>query len=1343
MQNSSVFISFVMLAACCLLAQAAPQDLGSPIRIAQCRALCLNKFVRNDRHETLCQQDPDCFTRISRLTLHVVTMLRQYRCCSAEGNVEASATSVNFSALFRFATKTDVILMYAAVFAAMLNGVCLPLMVLLWGDLSNVIIEFSDPGVNYTMSEFTNTSECLLPPNATTNGPAFALFTNDSSDIMDSVTVFAIGTMCLALLSVSLNFIFITCLNISAENQIYRLRSCVVKSILAQEISWHDTRTTDGMAVRISEDLTKIQDGIGEKVGLFISYSSIAVSCLITAFYFGWELALITLVALPVLTVTAGILAKIQSTLTAKETEAYASAGSLAEEIIGAIKTVNMFNAQAKEAKQFEASIKPARTAGIKRGLATAIGSGLVWVLTYASYALTFWYGIKLILQSSCNGENTSKYDAGTLNIVFFNMLYAALNVGKLFPFLETFSAARVAAAEVYRILNQIPVIDSSSSAGKRLKNIDGHIKIEDVHFAYFSRPDVPVLRGISFDVTSGRTVALVGQSGCGKSTCIQLLQRFYDPTRGRITIDGHDVKEFNEPVLFSVSIRDNIRYGHPNYEDVSQEDIELAAKQANAHDFIASLPDSYDTLVGERGAHLSGGQKQRIAIARALIRNPKILLFDEATSALDTKSEAVVQSALDKARQGRTTLIVAHRLTTIRNADTILVFNRGVIEEEGDHDTLMNKRGLYYHLVESQQQSVIPDQNMNPPEELGLIHGSLPQLLKAETKVPEKIGDSIQHHLPLQSKDNDVSIWKIFKLNKPEWAYITLGVIGSTILGLSTPVYAMVYGELMGLLDPSLQQEEAQHLNDILALIFLGIAFGTGIGAYMQTIMLTIAGEKLTFRVRKLVFQSILKQKIGWFDQLENSVGSLCARLSGDASAIQGATGARIGLLVQVSVSILFALTLSLVYNWKLALVSGVFVPVVLLSGVLEVKMNTGQIAAKAKALEQSTRLATEAISNIRTVASLGLEEKFSTNYMASLREPYKVAKKLTPVRAVIFGLTCNMSCFASIVCMSYGSYLIQNEDLPYKEVFKICEALVFGMEMVGQTLAFTPNYGRAKTAAKRIFQLIECDSPDEKAANRSSSKSNHLEVEGKVEFRDVHFRYPTRPDVAVLRGLSTVIQPGRTVALVGHSGCGKSTLIQLLQRFYEPDSGTILVDDRDISLSSASLLRSKVGIVSQEPVLFNRTIADNIAYGDLTRSVPMDEIIEAARNANIHNFIQSLPLGYETIAGQRGTQLSGGQKQRLAIARALVRHPRILLLDEATSALDAESEKVVQDALERAGQERTCIIVAHRLSTIKDADEILVVDRGQIREQGKHGELIQLKGIYHQLWTLQGLSQ
>ena len=311
---------------------------------------------------------------------------------------------------------------------------------------------------------------------------------------------------------------------------------------------------------------------------------------------------------------------------------------------------------------------------------------------------------------------------------------------------------------------------------------------------------------------------------------------------------------------------------------------------------------------------------------------------------------------------------------------------------------------------------------------------------------------------------------------------------------------------------------------------IFLGFAFGIGIGSFLQIFMLTLAGEKLTFRLRILTFRSILRQKIEWFDQLENSVGALCQRLSSDASAIQGVTGSRLGYLVQVFVSILFSLIISLFYSWKFALACSIFVPLVLLLITLEVKMNVGQNAKKTKALEESTRLATEAISNIQTVVSLGREETFHSNYMASLREPYVSAKKRIPIRALVLGLTPNVATLASIFSMSYGSYLIQNEGLDYKNVFKISEALIFGMKMVGYTLAFTPNYSIAKVSAKRILQLIECSN----RIQEIPSTEDKLKCEGKVEFDNVHFGYPTRTEVPILRGLSAKILPSKKVALV-----------------------------------------------------------------------------------------------------------------------------------------------------------------------------------------------------------------
>lgn len=389
---------------------------------------------------------------------------------------------------------------------------------------------------------------------------------------------------------------------------------------------------------------------------------------------------------LPTLTIASGIIGKILSSTSAIETKAYSEAGAIVEEVISAVKTVVLFGGQDREVDRFQALLMPARDAGMKRGLAVAIGSSFVWVMTYCCYGLTFWYGIGLIL------ESCEQYDAGSLNVIFFCLLMAAMKMGQIFPLWDTFKQAKIAASQIFEIIDKTPAIEKS--IGLQPEIIEGKITFHRVEFVYPSRPDVPVLRDVTFHVEAGETIALVGQTGCGKSTCTQLIQRFYDPKSGFIKIDDFDLANLDlkwlrnqigvvgqEPVLFNMSIKDNIRYGCPEESDATQEEIETAAIHANAHGFITKLPRGYDTCVGERGAQLSGGQKQRIAIARALLKHPKILLLDEATSALDTESERAVQKALDEARKGRTTIIVAHRLSTIRHADRILVMNNGVVE--------------------------------------------------------------------------------------------------------------------------------------------------------------------------------------------------------------------------------------------------------------------------------------------------------------------------------------------------------------------------------------------------------------------------------------------------------------------------------------------------------------------------------------------------------------------------------------------------------------------------------------------------------------------------------------
>ncbi|XP_023743757.1 ABC transporter B family member 15 [Lactuca sativa] len=1134
----------------------------------------------------------------------------------------------------------------------------------------------------------------------------------------------------------------------TAERQASRLRSDYLKAVLRQEVAYFDLNVTSTAEIitSVSSDSLVIQEVISEKVPVFVMYVSLFCGAYAAAFILLWRLAIVALPFIIVLVIPGLIYGRVLMRLSRKMREEYNKAGAVAEQAISSVRTVYSFVGENKSLTEYSAALEGSFKLGLKQGLAKglAIGSNSV---SYIVWSFLIWYGSRLVMYHGARG--------GTVFAVGAVITFGGVSLGSALSNVRYFSDAMAASERIREVIKRVPEIDSDNMEGEILQQVSGEVEFKNVKFAYPSRPESVIFKDFNLKVPAGKTVALVGGSGSGKSTVIALLQRFYDPQGGEICVDGLRIEKLQlkwlrsqmglvsqEPALFATTVKENILFGK---EDASMDEIIEASKASNAHNFISQLPQAYDTQVGERGIQMSGGQKQRIAIARAIIKSPRILLLDEATSALDSESERVVQDALDRASVGRTTIIIAHRLSTIRNANMIVVVQDGQVVESGHHDHLIQlENGLYTSLIRLQETK----QNDEPITHSPLGPSSVSSTYDVHNtssrrrSINVSRSNSVNHGAEdkFASQTNQVfpvpSFKRLLAMNIPEFRQALYGSLGAILFGAVQPVYSFGMGSMISVYF-LVDHDEIKHKTTMYSLWFAGLAIFTMVINIIQHYNFAAMGEHLTKRVREKMLSKILSFEIGWFDQDENSTGALCSRLAKDANVVRSLVGDRCSLLIQTFSAVTVAFILGLVIAWRLALVMIAVQPLVII-GFYSKRVLLKTMSQKAmKAQEESSKLAVEAVSNLRTVTAFSSQPRILKMLQETQKAPMR--ESIRQAWYAGFGLALTQSLMPCTWALDfwYAGKLISAGQLGAKALFQTYLILVSTGRTIADAGTMTNDLAKGSDAVQSVFAVLDRHTliePDDAAGKKSDIITGHIEI------RDVDFAYPARPNVMVFKGFSIDIEAGKSTALVGQSGSGKSTIIGLIERFYDPMKGVVKIDGRDIRAYHLRTLRKYIALVSQEPALFAGTIRENIIYG-ASETVSESEVIEAAKAANAHDFIAVLKDGYDTQCGDRGIQLSGGQKQRVAIARAILKNPSVLLLDEATSALDSQSEKVVQDALERMMVGRTSVVVAHRLSTIQSCNTIAVLEKGKVVEKGNHSSLLAKgpSGAYYMLVSLQ----
>ncbi|RDW90347.1 ABC transporter ATP-binding protein [Aspergillus mulundensis] len=1284
-------------------------------------------------------------------------------------------------------SKIDLGMLLVAILSAIASGVPFPIIGILFGQL---------------LDDF----------NAATCKSGDSSGDGDQGSINDKILIIVY----LAIAQFVLIYIHLSFWTLNGARLAQRLRESYLQNLLRQEPSFFDDLPPGEVASRLNGDIQTIRSGTSEKVGICLASFSFFVTAYIVAFIKDTKLAGMLVSLIPAYFLMSFVGSHYIEKYSGLMSEHAATAASIASEALSNFTVVQAFGANDRLEEKFSKALKSSETEGLKKATAVGIQSGVLYFVAYSANGLAFWEGSRQVART-VNGESGGATVGATFTVIFI-LVEATLLLSQVAPFIHLFTAGVASYEKLHADITREPKIDGTTPSGHRITQAEGGFELNEVSFSYPSRPEVTVLDKVSLSIPANRHTAIVGLSGSGKSTIAGLVTRLYDPTEGQILFDGHDLREVNtrdlrsfvslvqqEPNLLDRSLLENIAHGLINSSSPSHlplrtallssdladiagevregkdlvevaekkgpEFVEIvnlvqkAAQLADAEAFIVALQHGFGTVVGSSGRLISGGQKQRISLARALVKDPAVLILDEATASLDSRSEQRIQRAISNIASGRTMITIAHRLSTITSADNIIVMHKGHIVEQGDHASLMAKDGAYADLVKLQtlsthdkNNSTVSVDTVGKTDQIssdGDLETSTLDGLGDDEKKPETTETSVAEPAE-ESEEPDTpnkSLWALVKgyapTLRPHLLFLVLALLGSSIVGGAFSGEAVIFGNTVGSLDPCNSADYIRSRGDFFGLMFFVLAI---IEFFANVVSWTGFGwvsEKVVYTVRVLSFRSLMEQDLQWHQSKGRSPPLLLSYITRDGNALAGLSGSVIGTLFSITVNLIAAIILTHIIAWRIALVCLALVPLLLGAGLMELHVLGKFEERHENAYTKSVDIGVEAITSIKTIASLSLEEETLKTYQRSLKGPRKETLTVTLQASLWQAMTYFLGNLVNALAYWWGAKQILAGNYTQTQFLIVVFSLLVSALLWSQMFALAPELSAARAAMARLLGLIEIGSdkmqghvpPRSPTAATSGEEEAAVETKqlpldnkaSSVQLRDVHFSYPARPDIKVMNGLTVDIKPGKFAALVGPSGAGKSTIISLVERLYTPQSGSVIIDGVDITKHRDVAFRNSIALVPQESVLFEGTIKFNISFGARPgHEVSQADIEEACKLANIHDTIAALPDGYDTLCGPNGSQFSGGQKQRLSIARALVRKPKLLILDESTSALDAESEKLLQDGLEKAAKGITVIAIAHRLHTIKKADVIFLIEAGRCVDYGSHDELLARSDSY-----------